>query len=159
MPTAIRELVLAGLAARLETLIAGNPGLKVYRNRRSVTEAPALIIRDGAQRTDANNFGLKRHVMTPVIAGFLTADSDDEIGPALNELYRQVIDALEADRTLGATPGTGPAVDVRESGLDLDLEEEAADGEADLKHAAGAFYLTVEIEFTTRQHAAGEVGP
>ena len=156
--SAVREQSLAGLAVRLGTLIAGWPGLQVFRNRRGVLPSGSLAFRDPPQASDVGQTGMKRHTMTVVIGGFLEADSDDEIGPLLNELYRRVIDALEADTTLGATPGAGPAVDVRELGLDTDLEE-AADGDTSLKRASGSFYLSIEIEFTTRHGAAGSIAP
>lgn len=150
--TAIREQVLAALKARLETLLPAVSGLAVYRNRRSPMAAPALDVRDGSQQTDSGNVQMKRNLMSVTVAGYVEANSDDEIGPALNDLYGRVIDVLEADTSLG-----GVAFDLREQGLDVDLETNA-DG-APLEKPAAWFYLSIDIEFTTSQGGSGQLAP
>jgi hypothetical protein len=156
--TAIREQVLAALKVRLETLLPAVPGLAVFRNRTKGITAPALNVQDGPQQKDSSIVAMQRTVMSVAIAGYVEATSDEEIGPALNDLYGRVIDALEADVTLSADlSGNGPAFDLREGGLDVDLGTDA-DG-APLETPAGWFYLTVEIEFTTRQGGSGQLAP
>jgi hypothetical protein len=153
--TAVREQVLAALKTRLETLQATIPTLKVYRNRRTqLDEAPGLAIEDGAQATQPDQVRIKFHTLQPIIEGYVTAATDDEIGAAGNELYRRVIDAIEADVTLGATPGSGPAIDCRERELRFELVK----GE-DAKTAECFFSLELDIDYATKHGAAGELGP
>ena len=152
---ALREQVLAALKARLETLIPGMPGLVVYRNRRaSVPAARALIVKDGPHQTSNDVTGMKRHTMTALIEGRVQAASDDDVGAAANELYRLVIDAIDADVTLGVVPILGPATDCREVGLDFDIEDEAGTLQAN-----AWFYLSVEIDFSARPGDSGTLAP
>jgi hypothetical protein len=150
--TAIRERVLAALKLQLETLVPGMPGLSVFRNRTKGMPAPALNVQDGSQQTDTGIVQMKRNTVTATIAGYVEAATDEEIGPAVNDLYGRVIDALEANTSLG-----GVAFDLRELGLEVDLGTDA-DG-APLETPAGWFYLTVEIEFTTRQGGSDQLAP
>jgi hypothetical protein len=148
--TAIRELVHANLKALMETLVPDVPGLTVWRNRRAPLEAaPAIAVEDGPQQTNVDQVGFKFHTAQPTIEGYCTAPTDEEIGPVYNDLYRRIVNKVEADPTLG-----GAAVDCREAGLDLEIVKAAAS-----KQAECFFAVKFDIDYTTAQGDAGAPGP
>lgn len=151
--TAVREQVLAALEKRLRTLQAGDPTLKVHRNRRAQLDEPnSLALEDGPQSTQADDStGFKIHLAQPTIEGYVTAPTDAEIGPAINELYGKIVAAIELDGTLadlagGEQPGDGPAIDCLEAGLKVQIVKNA-----DAKQAEAFFDLEYSVEYTTAQ--------
>lgn len=144
--TTQREIMLAALKTRIETLIAAVPELKVYRNRSAaMKDAPALNVIDGGHSVETEQTEFKMFYLGATISGLVTADSDEQLGAAANELYGRVIDALEADTSLGVD-----ASDVIERNLEFELESE------DAKKPTAWFHLGVEIQFTTARVNASQ---
>jgi hypothetical protein len=148
MPVTVRERVILGLIASLEAIDNPDyPGLKVYRNRRTVTEFPALSVLDGDQAPLGPATGISHYAARPVVQGFVKDAEGGDPAPALNGLYGVVLkhllnDAIaEADSPLGQV-----ALDVSEGELLTFIDPE---GDADRQ---GQFDLTVNIEFMTREN-------
>jgi hypothetical protein len=113
MATTIRELCLAAIF----TALTGITGVKAFRNRSSIIdpeELPAVVLYDPSMNTDiSNEFGSFRIVtMTVDVEAHVTAADDGALGAALNDLYGKVVNALQADASLG-----GNAIDCREMGI------------------------------------------
>lgn len=116
------------LAAAFEALQAGCQAA-VERNRRSPVgpgepgvdgqvddpgDCPHLNLVDGGHLPSYENAGLVGYTLRVDIDGAVIADSDALIGPAINDLYGQVLDAMMADVSLG-----GLCIDVREASFDV----------------------------------------
>lgn len=145
-----RERVLAALFAALE---AGCQAT-VQRNRRTPASAgqqgqdgqpddpgdcPCLNVVDGGHTVSYENLGLVGYTMRVDVDGAVVADSDALIGPVVNDLYAQVLDAAMADPSLG-----GECINVREASFDVRIApvEESARPFAD-------FTVGLEIDFDT----------
>jgi hypothetical protein len=119
MPDTIRERVISAVEAAMQTL----SGVTVERNRDTeVSTFPFINVLDGGQDPDYGTHGLTRYVMTVTLELFVSATTEAGLGPALNALYGQVVQALYADATL--------------AGLTADRTE-AALTEPDLSRAEG----------------------
>lgn len=148
--TAIRELVHANLTSLMAELIPDVPGLTVWRNRRAPLQgAPAIAVEDGPQVTNVGQVGFKFHTAQPTIEGYCTAPTDEALGPIYNDLYRRIVNKVEANPTLG-----GVAIDCREAGMDLEIVKAA-----DSKQAECFFSVKYEVDYTTAQGDAGASGP
>jgi hypothetical protein len=136
--TPIREQIFAALKATLE----GVPGFTVLRNpRREVrdNQMPALVLFDGGQNSPALWSGAKQFRATASVEIYVTGPEDD-LGAALNEAYAQVVQALEADPTLG--------------GLALHVEEgQTIEPEVPLEEGWAA-YMGTAVEFTVTYETA-----
>lgn len=142
MPTALRETVVAALAAKLAAISAIS-GLTVARNlSKSPThdDCPLLVVREGTQRLHDEASSVKIYDATVEIEGYVTAASDALLGPAINELWGRALDALEADKTLGVA-----AVVTGIEG-DLAIEQDYESGHRPM--------LTFRLEWTVRYQAA-----
>lgn len=146
MSTSIREQVLAAVEARLSNII----GVTVERNRvEPVTVFPSLVLVDGGHTVSDENTGLKLYALRLDVEGYVQAETADELGPALSDLYAKAITALMADRTLG-----GVAIDVREG--------ELRDPEIDRTQGHGphsAFSLAFEVDYATDPADPYQLGP
>lgn len=148
MPTPIREQALAAFEA---ALIAGLTAIPVERNRsRAIPEDAAkyVLVFDGPQIKVSDETGVDVYRMTVSVEGYIRVKGDALAGPALNELYADVVVAATADLTLG-----GIAVDVREG----NMPDAYIDPDATL--ATMAFELEFEIDYMTKQDDPYTLGP
>ena len=148
MATARRELLLAAIETALNT-ISEISGLTVERNRSSPptpADCPLIVLLDGqgegeaAQvvKEDAGALGHKVYLAMPTIEGWVKADAAADLGPAVNDLYGRVINALEADETFG---DVGMFIAEGEYNSGVDREE----GHRNMSW----FALTITVEFQT----------
>ena len=144
MPTSIREQVVDAVRSKLAAMATGSPtlfeDLVVERTRgRPVGEDdfPRLVIEEGEQDKTEETDNHKQFTASIPIMGFVKASADTALGPALNDLYARVVEALEADKTLGLAfvlwSGEGPLVS------DADEEKGHAPG--------GSFTLDWEVVY------------
>lgn len=114
----------------------------VERNRRSAPEAedcPLLIVFDGGHTAELADTLDTAYEMQVGIDGAVTADTDEGLGPAANELYACVIEEIMRDPTLG-----GATTQIREDGLEFRLSI-VQESEVPL----ASFSLNVTAEFRT----------
>lgn len=138
----LREAVARAVLGRLRAALAPVP---VERNRRSMvhaSEAPVVNFWDAGHTADIRDYGETAYSMNVPIEATVAAETDDALGPAVNDLYVRTLGALMAEPTLGGLCQqlTEAAVDVRiapveESdaplaflSLDVVAEFHAADG-------------------------------
>lgn len=146
--TAIRETILAALAARLAVV----DGVTLFeRNRQDETtpaSLPALLLFDGAQRAAHENSGRVDYAMDVSIEGHVRAADGAALGGALNALYAAALRAV-------LDPAWFPAgtLDAREIDLNVDLWR--GDGGA----PQAVFVLTIEISFWTSDADPALAGP
>lgn len=133
---AYRETVLAAFRARLASI----DGVTVFRNRsKAVKDWPALVQFDGGHAEPVETTGETLYRLEVEVEGHVKADSDDGLGPAASELYAQLLDALNADRTLG-----GAVQDITEGDMDA-LDLPTAEGAA----GVASFTIAFTIIFAT----------
>ncbi len=138
MPTTVREQCLAAFY----TVLSGIAGVTTYRNRRrEVPHAamPAFVQVDGGHDEPSDdNSGRTTYQLQVSVEGFVTADTDALLGPALSDHHGKLVSAVLADRTLG-----GLAIDVREGPMVADLDR--SEGSA----PAMAFNCTFTVDYWT----------
>jgi len=112
MTATIREQVLQAFHDKLSAIEIA--GLRVDRNRDTpVEDYPSIVMVDGGQVADAENPGVKDIEMRVDVECFVRANTPGELAPAFDEIYGKTVQAVLADRTLGAL-----AVDIDEDELD-----------------------------------------
>lgn len=96
-----REQVLAAIKAALDTAFPG----QVDRNRTNEVnlknETPRLVMVDGGHELREDQTGEDEYRLSVDVDLYVTAATDDELGPALNTLWAGVVKALQADLSLG----------------------------------------------------------
>lgn len=112
---ALREAVARAVLGRLRAALAPVP---VERNRRSMvhaSEAPVVNFWDGGHTAEAQDYGETAYNMNLPIEATVAAETDDALGPAVNDLYVRTLGALMSEPTLGGLCQqlTEGAVDVR----------------------------------------------
>jgi len=142
MATSVREQILAAFASTVGTALPiAIPGAGVERNRsRPVPKASNafVILYDGPQFIVSDETCSTRYTLDVEAEGYAKASTDALLGPAINNLYGELVKAALADHTLG-----GLSVDVRESNLqDVYIDDEA-------QKPSGAFALTFNITYST----------
>lgn len=147
MPLAVREQILAAVFARLGDRLqpAGDGGGAVPLRRNpgeSQTEQLAVDMYDGGHDT---TYGSDTGHSLFALAVEFELFADD--GPALNQLYARVRDAIDRDVTFGAL-----ADDARERGLSAPVPG-TVQGHPDIIGAV----LTIDIDFRTRDQAVREL--
>lgn len=123
-------------------LISGVRGATVERNRRAeitADDAVLLVLHDGSHTALLTDFQDTAYQMQLTIDAAVTGEYDEDVGPSLNALYAQVIEALMVDPTLG-----GIAVQIREDGLGIRVATIA-----ESQQPLGFFSLDVTVEFRT----------
>jgi len=117
------------------------PTAVVERNRsRPVpkTSDAFVILFDGPQIILSDETCSTRYELDIDAEGYARAASDALLGPAVNNLYGELVKAGLASHTLG-----GLTVDVREGGLqDVYIDDEAS-------KPTGAFAMTFSIQYST----------
>jgi hypothetical protein len=136
-----REAMLAALKGVFDTVVAPATGCTIHRNRRAALNANEINLKDRGQDTRLDQTEFKIHTARPLIEGCVAAENDEALGPAVNAVYGAIIDALEADVSLGGT-----AVDIRETGFEIEIDDDP-----DAKRATAWFLLSVEIEYTSQR--------
>jgi len=145
--TPIREQVFATIKTNLEALA----GFTVLRNpRREVRDdqMPAIVVFDGGQQSPALWSGSKQYIATATVEVYVTGEVED-LGPVLNDAYAQVVQAMEADPTLG-----GIALAVEEGAM-VEPETPLEEGWAPYMGAAVEFTVTFATEERDPFTAAG----
>lgn len=141
LPLTVRERAILGLIATLGG-ITEIPELKIFRNRRNVTEFPALSVLDGDQAPLPEETGVQRYMAKPTILGFVKETGDEDPAPALNALYGIVVKKVLADAITGGPIGQ-IALEVTEGEMQTFVDPE---GDADRQ---GQFDLVMNIQFMT----------
>lgn len=136
---ALREAVARAVLGRLRAALAPVP---VERNRRSTvhaTEAPVVNFFDAGHTAEMPDYGETAYNFNIPIEATVSADTDDALGPAVNDLYIRTLDALMSEPTLG-----GLCQQLSESALDVRIApaEESEDPLA-------FFSLDIVAEFHT----------
>lgn len=143
----IHEALEAVLAAALPPLFEG---IRVERNRDAPTQKfPAVNVLDGGnERVEPESTGFNEYTMTPAVEGYVQTERSEELGPAMNELYGQVILALMADRSLG-----GLAIDMAEGPMTVEI------GRRENQGPVAGFRVEISVRFWTAEDNPYQLGP
>lgn len=135
---AYRELVIEAFRATLQAI----PGIsRVYRNRtRAVSAWPAIVIYEAGQGAPIQSTGETRYRLEVEVECHVAGGSDEELGPAASELYALVLEATQADPSLG-----GLCSDVEEGEMSP-LDPANAEGSA----PAASFTVSFILDFATQ---------
>lgn len=152
MPTPIREQVLAAFHAQVSTALSP---VVVERNRSNEIQQDQsiyVLLVDGPQAKASDETAIEFYRMTVFSTGYIKLDTptatDADIGPAMNALYADLLNAALSDHTLG-----GLSVDVREG----DMREVYIEPGAD--HPTCMFELSFVIDYFTAAGDPFTIGP
>jgi hypothetical protein len=142
MADTIREQVLAAFFTVINTAVpVAIPGTGVERNRSRpipIDSDSFVILFDGPQLITSDETCNTRYTLDVEAEGYARAATDLLLGPAVNQLYGQLVKAALSDHSLG-----GLAIDVREGNMqDIYIDDEAS-------KPTGAFPITFSIQFST----------
>ena len=123
MPTSRLELAIVAAEAALNTITTIS-GLVVERSREAAMrseDCPRLIIYAAEPREQRDRaVGLVIWSLPLVLAGWITASAESNLGTQSNLLYGAAHDAMESDKTLG-----GAALYLYERSLDTSIDRVA----------------------------------
>lgn len=137
--------------ALVALLVAGVPDATVQRNRDVpvdfVTADDAyLIVRDGTIQSQFIDAVRVEHTAQVIVEGYVTADTYDALGPALDALLVPTWDVITSNPQLGASePKLSWDVRIAESGIERDVQ-------TDNGKPTQSFRIVVEMRINT-QHS------
>ena len=141
MTTTIRENCLIAFKTQLQTIA----GVTVYRFRDvdiTKDQMPCLVMIDGGEQTDESSFYKHISHMNVGVESYLRASTDDQLGPAISDLYGKIKAAIMSNRTLG-----GNAVDCT---VATDAMSDPIIERVEGKPPGAAFQANFIIEFHTK---------
>lgn len=93
-------------------------GITAWRNRRGPIDrsaCPCANVIDGGHSDPVHDTATDTYSMTVTVEGFVATATDEQIGPAISQLYGLIADVALSDPGLGGT-----AIDVAEGEMTVD---------------------------------------
>jgi hypothetical protein len=149
MTATVREQVIAAFVGAFD--IDEDAPFEGYARERNLDHPtgnwPVLVFQDGPQVASHDFAGTVLNTMAVTVEGYLVEDTRAELGPAMNELYGQVVLAAAADHTLG-----GLAIDIREIGMTPEIDDEGS-------KYLGVVAVDFEIDYQTLENNPYALAP